>query len=400
MRPSRTEVALARYGITPRGQEGGLSAANTQVGCHAQRMRITWVLPPDFGPGIGGYAIAYGYANRLADRGHEVTVVHLYPLRLLTSARGVVFRLRLLAWLVARRLSVPGADYRPSTKLRRVSRIRLSRRACADADAVIATSWRTAQPVLDAALPGRGFYFIQHHETWDGPPEAVDATWLLPLTRVVIAEWLAEVAAGIGALPVAHVPNAIDPSLYPLAVAPEDRVPSRVAMLWHTKAWKRSGDGLAALALVREQVPDLSVSVFSVFPRPADAPEWVDWHEGATADEVADILNEAAVFLSPSEAEGWPLPPAEALACGAALVTTDIGGVRDYAHQERTALLVPVGDVEAMAAAVLRLVRDRELRLALSHAGSRLIREEFTWGTSVQKLEAILSRAEAPVVLR
>jgi L-malate glycosyltransferase len=359
-------------------------------------MRISWVLPPDIGPGIGGYAIVYGYANRLAARGHDVTVVHLTPPSLLRPTRNPKAWVRLLVWWLGRLATKPGADYRPDPRVRRISRVRLSRRSVAGADAVIATSWRTAGPVAAVAGPLRGFYFIQHHEVWDGDRDAVNETWRLPLRRIVIAEWLSDVAADLGALPVAHVPNAIDAELYRPSVAPERRAAASVAMLWHRKGWKRSADGLAALARVQGRVPELDVDVFSVFPRPDDVPPWVRWHESATAEEVARILNRAAIFLSPSEAEGWPLPPAEALACGCALVSTDIGGVRDYAHDGRTALLVPVGNVERMAEAVLRLVEDDGLRLRLAHAGSALIGQEFTWDRAVDRLERVLQSAEHP----
>jgi len=358
-------------------------------------VRITWVLPRDHRRGVGGYAVVYGYANRLARRGHQVTVVHLDPVPRPSLRHPRAALVEVARWL-GRLVSTPGADYSPDPALRRRSRPWLHRRAVAGSDAVVATAWRTAAPVAAVAPPPHGFYFIQHHETWDGPPREVDATWLLPLSKIVIAEWLADVAAELDALPVAHVPNAIDPAVHSLTVPPHDRTAASVAMLWHPKAWKRSRDGLAALALVREQVPDLVVDAFSISPRPDDVPGWVRWHHAASPAEVAAILNSAAVFLSPSEAEGWPLPPAEALACGCALVSTDIGGVRDYAHPGRTALLVPVGDVPAMADAVLRLVRDDALRLQLATAGAQLIAERFGWDTAVDRLLTALSGAGTP----
>jgi len=94
-------------------------------------------------------------------------------------------------------------------------------------------------------------------------------------------------------------------------------------------------------------------------------------------------------YLSPNWAEGWHLPPAEAMACGCAVVSTDIGGVRDYAEHEKTALLSPPGDPEALTKNLLRLLEDDNLRIQLAKAGHKRI-QEFTWDRSTDLLEQFL----------
>ncbi len=359
--------------------------------CHGSipTMRITWVLPASRAGGIGGYAIVYGYANRLSRQGHAVTVIHLDPFPRFSSMHGAIrWPKRLFEWVP--RFFRPGRAYEPDPAVRRLSTPRLFRFLVSNEDAVIATEWKTARPVARVAPAPLGFYFIQHHEIWNGPEDNVNRSWHLPLTRIVIAEWLVDVARDLGALPVFHLPNAIDSARFNVSVPVEQRSSNRVAMLWHTDSWKRSRDGFAALLTAHDALPGLTASMISRFPRPQDMPDWVEWHHDVTGSEVAEILNSAAILASPSEAEGWALPPAEALACGCALVSTDIGGVRDYAHQGKTALLVPVGDVQRLSEAIIRLSRDRELRLTLSRAGTSLIREAFTWEVATAKLARIL----------
>lgn len=346
-------------------------------------MRVTWVLPRDWGPGVGGFSIVYGYANRLSRRGHEVQVLHLDPLPSKPLPR------RLREWRQRLR-QLPGSDYAPDAAVRRRAVPRLAEEL-ADQDAVIATAWETARPVARLGVGTRGFYFIQNHEVWSGRRSKVDSTWRLPLTRIVIAQWLVDLARDLGALPVLHLPNAIDPECYPLVVPVEDRDPARIAMLWHDLPLKRSRQGLAALTLAKEQVPELTAAFFSRVSRPDGMPAWVQWHEKATPAVVADLLNSSAIFLNPSSLEGWALPPAEALSCGCAVVSTDIGGVRDYARAGENALLAPVGDVAGLAAHVVTLVRDQELRRTLGSAGAALIREQFTWDAAVDRLEEVLS---------
>ena len=88
--------------------------------------------------------------------------------------------------------------------------------------------------------------------------------------------------------------------------------------------------------------------------------------------------------------EAWPLPPAEAMACGCALIATANEGVTEYAEDGRNALIVPVGDVEAMADAIVRLVDDQALRLRLAHQGLQDI-GAYGWDRSVMRLEEILA---------
>jgi glycosyltransferase involved in cell wall biosynthesis len=353
-------------------------------------MRVAFVLPPDFGAPAGGYAVAYEYANRLANQGHDVDVVHLDPHRFRPSggARAWIRRL----WRTQVR---PASWYSFDRGVRVRSAGRLGR-SVSRADRVVATAWRTAYAVADLDLgPGRSFYLIQHYEVWDGPPDEVDGSWKLPLTRLVIGGWLEEKAAELNALPVVRMPNGIDGRIYRPSSPAGTRDPATVAMLWHPAVWKGSTFGLTALGLVREQIPDLTVHFFSTAPRPEVIPSWVTWHAAPAGAAVAAIYNSASIFVSPSLTEGWPLPPAEAMACGTALVTTEIPGVADYAWQDRTAVLVPPGSAEALAEAIVLLIRDDARRVRLAQSGHDLIHDSFTWEKASERMLAALAAPSA-----
>ena len=163
-----------------------------------------------------------------------------------------------------------------------------------------------------------------------GPEQAVMATWKLPLRKIVISRWLEDVANRL-AEPSDYIPNGLDFKTFGMDVRPEDRDGNTIAMLYHHSDWKGSADGVKAICQVKAKIPQLRVRLFGVPGRPSGLPDWVEYNRNPRQGKLREIYNWAAIFMSPSWAEGWPLPPAEALQCGAVLAATDIGGHREYA---------------------------------------------------------------------
>src|SRR5262249_1385971 len=81
-------------------------------------------------------------------------------------------------------------------------------------------------------------------------------------------------------------------------------------------------------------------------------PGWLD------AKATADQLRRTDVFVLPSFSEGLPMAILEAFAWGIAVVATPVGSIPEVIEHERNGLIVPVGDVQALAQAIRRLVQD------------------------------------------
>ena len=75
-----------------------------------------------------------------------------------------------------------------------------------------------------------------------------------------------------------------------------------------------------------------------------------------------------ALALVDTSLPSGPLVLLDAMAYGKAIVVTDVGGSRDYVDDDREALLVPPGDVPALASALRRLWSDAGLRRRLGDA--------------------------------
>ena len=91
--------------------------------------------------------------------------------------------------------------------------------------------------------------------------------------------------------------------------------------------------------------------------------------QGIPQEKMAYKYAAADIFADAQWYAGWNNPVAEAMACGVPVVCTDIGAVRDFALHEETALLVPVSDTVALAAAMIRMIEDTALRTRLRETG-------------------------------
>jgi len=315
------------------------------------------------------------YADRLARRRHEVTLV--------IPARGV-----LTAWWRNLRRAAPQwiAEFRPSVVWVR----EWSAAGLPDGDVLVATAWQSAEPVYRAPRRcGAKFYLIQHYESlYHGRPEAVDRTYTYPLRKIVISAWLAGILREKFQAEAEVLVTPVDPSLFSRAEeAPRDDL-LRVLLLHHDYAWKGVADGLEAVRRVKARHPELRLVGFGA-KRPKKRLPYEEYYENLPQGRLAWLYSRCPIYLCPSWDEGLGMPSMEAMACGAALVTYDNGGCRDYALDGQTALVARRRDVADLADKLARLVADPTLRQKIAGAGMAFIREKFDWARAVSRMEGL-----------
>jgi glycosyltransferase involved in cell wall biosynthesis len=93
--------------------------------------------------------------------------------------------------------------------------------------------------------------------------------------------------------------------------------------------------------------------------------------------EVASLIASADILVLPSFAENLPVSVIEGMAAGLAVVTTPVGAIEDIITDNQTGLLVPPGDVAALADALARLAGDPALRARLGAAAIAVHRERL-----------------------
>jgi glycosyltransferase involved in cell wall biosynthesis len=105
-----------------------------------------------------------------------------------------------------------------------------------------------------------------------------------------------------------------------------------------------------------------------------------------TEAELATELRRAALVVVPSLFEGFSLPLVEAMACGTPVVATTGGALPEVAGRHgETALLVPPGDPQALADAIVLMLADDALRARLGAAGRERVLPRFTWRAAAQR---------------
>lgn len=342
---------------------------------------------------IGGYKVAYEYANALVQLGIPVTVWHSESFSGIEGNRRHFRRAAksLLAWWLRGqrtewlRNGVTWFDLDPHVTVRSTGwfpRIRLS-----SGDAVIATAVQTMTFAgrLARRRHARSAALIQHYETWAASPEAIAEAWSAVDERIVIAPWLAEKCAEFG-LDSHLLPNALVADSFPVGPPVVER-PMKVLSLLSPHGYKRPDVVIGALERILAKRPDTDVWAFGpVQDRPEMDPR-IHYVPDPSPQALREMYQTSRVYLCGSDEEGWHLPPAEATLSGAAVVSTDIGGVR--ASMAEDALYSPRGDSEALAAHALEVLDTPDAaQRRIDRARARLL--ETTYLKNASTLKSIL----------
>lgn len=114
---------------------------------------------------------------------------------------------------------------------------------------------------------------------------------------------------------------------------------------------------------------------------------------GAVSQEVVARSYAAAdVFALPSYREGMPSVISEAMLAGRAVVASDAGGIPEIVRSGRTGIVHPVGDVDALYAALCRMLGEPEFRRACEAGALAYAQRHLTWDANAAKYDEIYRR--------
>ncbi len=214
-------------------------------------------------------------------------------------------------------------------------------------------------------------------------------------------------AFGCTACQVEVIYNFIDPVVYDRGKYPgtfRSAIDGNRRVLMHVSNFrpvKRVRDVVRVFAKVAKEIPSVLVMV-------GDGPDRVYAEEEAKLlgvdasvhflgkiEAVAPLLAGADVFLLPSQNESFGLSALEALASGVPVIASRAGGIAEVVDDGVTGVLCEVGDVEAMAAAALGMLGDRDRWERMSTTAMHDARNRFSRDAIVSQYEALYTRAAA-----
>lgn len=340
----------------------------------------------------GGMKIVFEYANRLAERGHEVRVVYpsYFPDQPWSGRKWYKRKVSLggIARLFKRQVSPLKVGWF-DLKAELVKVPVLSEQFVPDADISVTTFWEVAYwSCRHSRKKGEKFYFIQHYEIWaGGPRDKVEKAYGLGLGNIVISQWLKTIVESAGGKVEALIPNGIDlREFYPESGSRAGEL--RVLMPYRLAEWKGVRDGLEAFRIAKEKYPGIRLVMFGPVPAPGELPAHTEFHTLPVGGALRDIYNSCDMFVFPSHVEGFGLPPFEAMACRKPVVTTDVGAVPDFLTHGKTAMICGSRDVRGMAGHIVELIENKSLRDKIACGGFQ-VAQKMSWEKAVDSMESL-----------
>lgn len=107
---------------------------------------------------------------------------------------------------------------------------------------------------------------------------------------------------------------------------------------------------------------------------------------------IRDYLSVADLLLLPSQSESFGLTALEAMACEVPVIATRVGGIPELVEDEECGYLFEIGEVDSMAAASLRVLRDDALRERLGRRGREIAVSRFTTELIIPQYEELYDR--------
>ena len=186
------------------------------------------------------------------------------------------------------------------------------------------------------------------------------------------------------------IPNFVDTAVYRPGLEPchrEALAPEGEKIVMHIsnfRAVKRAQDVVAIFAQLTAKQPSRLVLIGDGPERPRvlmraedlgvrDRVLFLGKHTS-----VHELLSCADLFLLPSASESFGLVALEAMACGAPVVASNVGGLPEVIEHGTTGYMFDVGDIDGMAEAGLRIMGDDDHWRSLSEAGRALAEERFS----------------------
>lgn len=233
----------------------------------------------------------------------------------------------------------------------------------------IATAWETAKLVHESAEKDQvlGWYLIQNSE--DDPSfsgnlsSLAEDTYELPLQKFVINRKAYEHFSKDGC------------KLFNVCINHSDffqdfsiERKNIISTVLRKDKSKGAEYAIEALNMLHSRNEELEFVAYGDYPT-TRVPPWIKFYHKPINSILRTIYNSSQIFVLPSLVEGFPVPPLEAMACGAAVVATRNGGCEEYIIDGVNGLLCNIKDSKNLALKVEYLIDNKEILMGIQKEG-------------------------------
>jgi len=266
-----------------------------------------------------------------------------------------------------------------------------------DADVVIATWWETAEWVNSlSSSKGAKVYLLQHYENWGGPVERVDATWRMPMQKIVISRWLEGLARDkFGDDGTVLVPNSVDTQQFHAPPRGKQPVPT-VGIMYSGIPFKGCDISLEAFRRAAAAIPNLRLLSFGASaPAPTmPLPAGTEYFVRPAQQELRNLYARCDAWLFGSRSEGFGLPILEAMACRTPVIGAPTGAAPELLSSGG-GILLDSTDPDAMANAIIEVARVPNERWRAMSDEAHAVATRYTWDDATDLFEKALEKAVA-----
>lgn len=179
-------------------------------------------------------------------------------------------------------------------------------------------------------------------------------------------------------------------------LAPDDIVIGNLARLWPEKGQKYL---VEALRTVIDQIPSVKLIIIGTGPLEQRVREQAQ--ELGIADHIIfagfpenidQVIHILDAQVHSSLYEGLPMALLQGMAAGLPIVSTDVGGIREVLTPGTSGLIVPPGNSDLLASAILELLQDRAAAQRMGEAARAFVRDHYSMGAAMKQLEAAYGR--------
>lgn len=317
-------------------------------------MKITFIVP---GLNLtGGLRVVAKYSELLSDKGHEVTVVAPGPAkptikqRLKSVMRWKGYKFEYTGFINTGFFSNVNYHVKVLNSFRHVNAEDIP-----DSDFVIATYWNTAEWVADyPESKGKKVYFVQGYEVHPWLPVGrVKQTLQLPLKKITIAQWLADILENdFHQKNISIIHNAVDHRLF-YASKRKKNIAVTFGMVYSSRSIKGSQLAFECFNQLQKEYSSNKLIVFGMEPlnEVVGLPNNATYYFQPEQGKIRDIYSQCDVWLFTSSSEGFGLPILEAMACRTPVIGTRCGAAPDLL-ESGGGILIDIEDNEGLLSAM------------------------------------------------